>query len=147
MRYFKNTAISILKGDITQIECDVMVNSCNQSLKKGCGICKAIYTKAGIGLENECEEIRSNIGRDLEAGEFVVSQGYNLPCQYVIHAFAPKCTFGFFEEQESIFRLLLKRIFEQVDKFKMQSIALPAIGTGIHKCSVEKTSQIFLKLF
>lgn len=80
------TAFTIIIADITTIKTDAIVNSANTALSKGYGMCKTIYERAGETLLNAY----LHIPEKLEPGAAIVTPGFNLPAQYIIHTVTPK---------------------------------------------------------
>ena len=72
-------------GDITAISTQTIVNSATPSLLAGGGVCGAIHRAAGPNLEAACKQI----GR-IDPGQAVLTEAFNLPAEYVIHAVAPR---------------------------------------------------------
>jgi O-acetyl-ADP-ribose deacetylase (regulator of RNase III) len=77
--------IKIVRGDITSQTTIAIVNAANTHLIAGSGVCGAIHRVAGPELERECREIG-----DCPTGEARITDAYDLPCRYVIHAVGPK---------------------------------------------------------
>ena len=80
--------IELIKGDITKIEADAIVNAANSSLLGGGGVDGAIHRAGGKKILDECLEIRNRQGK-CRTGEAVVTTGGNLPAKYVIHTVGP----------------------------------------------------------
>ncbi|MEM4637114.1 MAG: macro domain-containing protein, partial [Nitrososphaerota archaeon] len=79
------TVIELIKGDITDLEVDVIVNAANSSLKMGGGVAGAILRKGGRVIQEECDKI----GYCPVGGAVITSAG-NLKARYVIHAVGPR---------------------------------------------------------
>ena len=91
-----NAKISLWKGDITKIEVNAIMNAAKESLLGGSGIDQAIHNAAGSKLLEECRKFpvidSSNICTEIrcKTGECKVTQGYNLPANYVFHVVGPR---------------------------------------------------------
>jgi O-acetyl-ADP-ribose deacetylase len=132
--------IKIIKGDITSIPVDIIVNSANKSLMKGSGVCGAIHTKAGIELVKECMEIKKkqNISF-LPIGEIIVTKAYNLPAKYVIHTVGAKNN-G--REDISLIKNCYRNSLEKAEELKVRSISFPAISTGVYNLPIEISAKM-----
>ena len=80
----ENMKLKIVKGDITEIKCDAIVCSTNKELIPLGSIDTSIHGAAGPELEKACEKIQR-----CDVGKCVVTEGYNLPCRYIIHTVSP----------------------------------------------------------
>src|SRR5687767_3798060 len=80
--------IEIIKGDITKLKVDAIVNAANSSLMGGGGVDGAIHRAGGPVILEECKKIVAAKGR-CPAGEAVITSGGNLPAKYVIHTVGP----------------------------------------------------------
>jgi len=130
--------IEILKEDITKIECDAIVNAANKYLQEGGGVCGAIFKAAGSKeLQAECDLIGG-----CKTGSAVITNGYKLKAKYVIHAVGP-----IYRDDSSAVYLesVYKSIIELAEKYKLESIAIPSISTGIYGYPVHKAVKIVFK--
>src|SRR5579884_1725308 len=80
--------LQLLKGDITKIAVDAIVNAANAALAGGGGVDGAIHRAGGPEIMRELDEIRSRIGR-CKTGKAVVTSAGRLPAKYVFHAVGP----------------------------------------------------------
>lgn len=82
--------LSIVRNDITKMECDAIVNTANEEPLVGAGCDTAVYEAAG---REQLLEERQKIGH-LNEGEAAITPGFNLPAKYIIHAVSPFYTEG-----------------------------------------------------
>jgi O-acetyl-ADP-ribose deacetylase len=128
--------IKIVRGDITQQATAAIVNAANTYLIAGSGVCGAIHRVAGPDLERVCREIG-----ECPVGEARITDAYDLPCEYVIHAVAPRYWDGTRGEPELLTRCY-QSIFALTAKHGIESVSIPAIGTGIYRYPIEEATEI-----
>ena len=137
--------LQLIKGDITDIEADAIVNAANSSLMGGGGVDGAIHRKGGPQILEECKRIRATEWPDgLPTGKAVITSGGNLKAKYVIHTVGPVWLGGFHVEAE-----LLKQAYKNSLKLAVakgvKTIAFPSISTGAYGYPVEDASQIAVR--
>ena len=131
--------ISIVKGDITKIKADAIVNAANSGMLGGGGVDGAIRRVAGPGLQDECLKLRKEIIPDgLETGKAIVTEAYNLPAKIIIHTVGPRYYSGNINLLKDCYVNSLKLAEEN----NCESIAFPAISTGAYGCPIEKSAEI-----
>ncbi len=130
------TKILFVKGDITEMAVDAIVNAANNDLALGAGVAGAIRRKGGPRIEEECERIGP-----VALGEAVVTTAGNLKAFYVVHAASMRL--GGKTTAESL-RLSVKHAFERAEEKAFKSIAFPAIGTGIAGFPMDQCARIML---
>lgn len=132
--------IELLKGDITKLEVDAIVDAANSCLLGGGGVDGAIHRAAGPSLLEECKKIVEKIGK-CPTGEAVITGAGNLKCKYVIHAVGPVWRGGSFNEAN----LLRNAYFNSLKLAKERSvrtIAFPNISTGAYGFPKELAAEI-----
>jgi len=134
--------IQLIRGDITEVDADAIVNAANSTLLGGGGVDGAIHRKGGPKILEECKLIRATQWPDgLPTGKAVLTSGGNLKAKYVIHTVGPVWLGGFHVEAE-----LLKQAYRNSLKLAVQNgiktIAFPSISTGAYGYPVEEASRV-----
>jgi O-acetyl-ADP-ribose deacetylase (regulator of RNase III) len=137
-----NAIVQIMRGDITEVEADAIVNAANSSLMGGGGVDGAIHRKGGPIIAEECRRIRETEWPDgLPTGKAVITSGGNLKAKHVIHTVGPVWLGGFHAEAE-----LLKQAYRNSLKLavikRLKTVAFPSISTGAYGYPVEEASCI-----
>jgi O-acetyl-ADP-ribose deacetylase (regulator of RNase III) len=130
--------IAIIEGDITEQKVDAIVNAANTSLLGGGGVDGAIHRAAGAGLLAECRRLNG-----CKTGEAKITQGYNLPAQWVIHTVGPVWLDGKHNEYELLARCY-RSCLELAEQQAVRTIAFPAISTGVYRFPLPRATKIAL---
>lgn len=131
--------IQIIKGDITKLKVDAIVNAANTSLLGGGGVDGAIHRAAGPELLAECKTLNG-----CNTGEAKITKGYELPARYVIHTVGPVWNGGKNHEDE-LLASCYQKSFKLTDAYKLKTIAFPAISCGAYRFPKERASKIAIK--
>ncbi len=134
--------ILILKGDITAVEAEAIVNAANNRLWMGGGVAGAIKRAGGEEIEREA------ISKGpIKVGEAVATGAGRLKARYVIHAAA----MGYDDQgrmipptSESIRNATLNSLL-LAEKLGLKSIAFPALGTGVGGFPVKEAATIMIR--
>jgi O-acetyl-ADP-ribose deacetylase (regulator of RNase III) len=126
--------IVIRQGDITEAEVDAIVNAANNDLKLGAGVAGAIRTKGGPSIQQECDKLGP-----VRLGEAVITGSGNLPARYVIHAASMRL--GGRTTEPNLREATRNSLLRAKEK-GLESIAFPAIGTGIAGFPLDRCAEI-----
>lgn len=129
--------ILIQQGDLTEMDVDAIVNAANNDLILGAGVAGAIDLKGGIEIQKECDEIGC-----IPVGYAAITTGGNLKARYVIHA-ASMSLAGIRTTAKSL-RTSTAHSLRLAAERKLQTIAFPAVGTGISGFPMDECAQIML---
>jgi len=131
------TRIVTRQGDLTEADCEAVVNAANTDLILGGGVAGAIRTKGGPQIQAECDR-----HGPIPLGEAAVTSGGKLKARYVIHAAGMHLGERATEESlRNSTRNSLKRAAEK----GIKSVAFPAIGTGIAGFPMKRCAEVMLE--
>ena len=132
----KDSLISLVQGDITELEMDAIVNAANDRLILGGGVAGAIRNKGGPIIQKECNKIGGTF-----VGGAVITTGGNLKAKHVIHAVGPRMGEG--NEDEKLKNATVNSL-KLMDEYNLKNIAFPAISTGIFGFPIDRCSKIMI---
>jgi len=125
-----NPRIKLIRGDITKLKVDAVVNAANTSLLGGGGVDGAIHRAGGPAILADCRRIRDRQG-GCEVGEAVITSGGNLPARYVIHTVGPVWQDGHHSEDD-LLAFAYRNSLRLAVAHQLKTIAFPNISTGIY---------------
>ena len=132
----KSKSIICQQGDITEAEVDAVVNAANNHLWMGAGVAGAIKRKGGKEIETEAVE-----KGPIRVGEAVVTRAGRLKAKYVIHAAVMGQDLR--TDQKRITDATLNSL-KRAEELKLDSIAFPALGTGVGGFPMDKCAEFML---
>jgi len=135
-RIFKAGVMDILGAPV-----DVIVNPANGGLSHGGGLAAIISEEAGPGLDDECDRMIKKLGR-IPVTLGAPTGAYNLPYKGVIHSVGPQMGDG--DEQGKLERTIINALLI-AEKKEWQSVAFPAISTGIFGVPKQICAEAFKK--
>lgn len=135
--------ISVLQGDITQRQVDVVVNAANASLLGGGGVDGALHRAAGPELLAACRQLReSALPHGLQTGAAVATPAFRLPARWVIHTVGPNRHAG--QTNRALLVSCFSESLRLADTLGARELAFPAVGAGAHGWSAEAVAQAAL---
>ena len=137
--------VRVVRGDITEMETDAIVNAANSSLMGGGGVDGAIHRKGGPRILEECKKIRATKWPEgLPTGKAVITSAGNLKAKRVIHTVGPVWRGGNRGEPELLAQAYQNSLTLAGSK-GLRTIAFPSISTGAYGYPIEDASHIALK--
>jgi O-acetyl-ADP-ribose deacetylase (regulator of RNase III) len=130
------TELVVLKGDITKLKVDAIVNAANRSLLGGGGVDGAIHRAAGRELYEECKVLGG-----CKTGEARITKGYRLPAKYVIHTVGPIYRRENGQEAEFLANCY-KNSLKLAIEHNIKTISFPSISTGAYGYPIKEASEI-----
>lgn len=135
--------IEIIKGDITKVAVDAIVNAANTSLLGGGGVDGAIHRAGGNTILDDCRKIIAKQG-GCKTGEAVITTAGNLPAKFVIHTVGPVWNGGNNNEKEKLANCYKNSLQLAIDN-NCKTIAFPGISTGIYKFPKQDAAVIAME--
>ena len=132
-----DAVIELVKGDITELEVDAIVNAANSRLKMGGGVAGAILRKGGWEIQEECDRVGY-----CPVGGAVITGAGRLKAKKVIHAVGPRMGEG---DEDRKLRDATLSALKLAEENNLESIAFPAISTGIFGFPKDRCAKIMLR--
>jgi O-acetyl-ADP-ribose deacetylase len=135
--------VELVRGDITKIAVDAIVNAANSSLLGGGGVDGAIHRAGGRAILEECIEIRNHQG-GCPTGEAVITTAGFLPAKFVIHTVGPVWQGGL-KDEDTLLQNAYQNSLALAVENEVKSIAFPNISTGIYHFPKDLAADIAIK--
>ena len=137
-RTFDAVTVECVQGDITsQDDVDTVVNAANAELGPGGGVAGAIHRAAGPDLAEEARPLGP-----IQPGEAVITGAHGLPNRYVVHTLGP--VYGRDRPEAELLANCYRNSLTLAEENGVESIAFPAISTGIFGYPVEEAARVAL---
>ncbi len=133
------TNLKIIKGDITKIKTEAIVNAANTHLNGGGGVDGAIHVAAGPKLDKACKKLKG-----CPTGKAKITPGFNLPATYIIHTPGPIWHGGNHNEAKLLEGCYLNSL-KLADQYNCKTIAFPSISTGVYGYPLNLATKIAIK--
>ncbi len=119
------------RGDITEVDVDVIVNAANPGLLGGGGVDGAIHRAGGPAILEECRAVKAGLpeGR-LPRGQAVATTAGRLPARWVVHTAGPIWSAS--QDRSEVLRSCYRESLRVADELGARSVAFPAISAGIY---------------
>ncbi|MGI5876531.1 MAG: macro domain-containing protein [Dethiobacteria bacterium] len=138
-KMISGVTVECIKGNIAALEgIDAVVNAANAQLRTGGGVAGAIHRAAGPGLERECRPLAP-----IKTGEAVITGAHNLPNRHVIHCLGP--VYGVDKPEAELLGSCYRNALRLAEEKKLESIAFPAISTGIFGYPIVEAAEVSLQ--
>jgi O-acetyl-ADP-ribose deacetylase (regulator of RNase III) len=134
--------VELVEGDITELEADAIVNAANEYLKHGGGVAAAIVRKGGWVIQEESDRYVREHG-PVPVGGVAVTGAGRLKARYVIHAVGPR--YGDPQGDEKLASAIRNSLLK-AEELGLESIALPAISTGVFGYPYERCARIMARV-
>ncbi|MEJ0069854.1 MAG: O-acetyl-ADP-ribose deacetylase [Pseudomonadota bacterium] len=128
--------LSVVGGDITRLDVDVIVNAANSALLGGGGVDGAIHRAAGPKLLAECRTLGG-----CPTGEAKITAGYDLTAKWVVHAVGP-VWHGGTQGEDALLASCYRTALRLARDKAARSIAFPAISTGVYRFPLARATRI-----
>ena len=125
--------VSLWQGDITNVICDAIINPTNPTML-GCSnpnhncVSNKIHSYAGVALKIKCKEITK--GQNIEVSKVILTEGYNLPCKYIIHTVKPEIDDALTDELKNEMKNMYINCLELAKKNNIETICIPNLSVN-----------------
>ena len=136
--------ITLVRGDITTMRVDAIVNAANNSLLGGGGVDGAIHRAGGPEILAECRRLRDTVlPRGLPTGDAVATTAGRLPSTHVIHTVGP--VWDSDEDRTELLASAYRKSLQVADELGAATIAFPAISAGAYGWPLADAARIAIR--
>lgn len=132
--------LKIIRGDITLMNVDAIVNAANSSLMGGGGVDGAIHRAGGLEILHECRKIVARQG-GCKTGEAVITTAGRLSANFVIHTVGPVWQGGNHGEA-ALLSSCYTSCLSLAEKNNCKTISFPNISTGVYGFPKDKAAKV-----
>jgi O-acetyl-ADP-ribose deacetylase (regulator of RNase III) len=133
--------IEVVRGDITRLAVDAIVNAANPTLLGGGGVDGAIHRRGGPQILAECRALRADRYPDgLPTGQAVATTAGRLPARWVIHTVGP--VYSRSEDRSALLASCYRESLRVADELGAASVAFPAVSAGIYGWPLDDAARI-----
>lgn len=136
------TTVEVVRGDITELEADVIVNAANSWLKHGGGVALAIVRRGGQVIQRESDEYVARHG-PVPVGGVAVTGAGALKAKHVVHAVGP--VYGEESHREKLASAFRNSLLK-AEELGAKTIALPAISTGVYGYPLRECAEVLAQV-
>jgi O-acetyl-ADP-ribose deacetylase (regulator of RNase III) len=137
-----HTILELVQGDITELDTDAIVNAANERLAHGGGVAGVISRRGGSAIQRESDAWVRQHG-PVRTGSAAITTAGNLSARYVIHAVGP--VYDGTPRSAELLASAVRAALQTADEHGLQSVALPAISTGIFGYPLEEAAGVMLR--
>lgn len=132
--------ITIKNTSVINLNTDALVNAANHELRAGSVDCAALFDAAGREqLQEACERLVY-----CDAGTAVITRGYQLSAEYIIHAVGPRWFGGYHGEPQLLYNAYVSAL-ELATAYSCRSVGFPLLSTGIFGYPVPQAWRVALR--
>jgi O-acetyl-ADP-ribose deacetylase (regulator of RNase III) len=139
--HINDATLELVQGDITDQEVDAVVNAANRHLAGGAGVDGAIHARGGPAI---MRETRQRYPDGCPTGSAVISEAGQLAAKYVLHTVGPIWNGGQDDEAE-LLASAHRRCLELAVEHDCDSVAFPAISTGVYGYPIDQAARVALR--
>ena len=133
--------IVLLRGDITEVAVDAVVNAANSSLLGGGGVDGAIHRRGGPEILAACRELRATRYPDgLPTGRAVATTAGRLPARWVIHTVGP--VWSATDDRSAVLASAYRESLRVAEELGAATVAFPAVSAGIYGWPMADAARI-----